>query len=197
MSELKTFSGRKPSQDYFELTSLIKFLKESEVKTYLEIGSRHGDTFHEIISSLPKEDTFGVAVDLPGGLWGTSKSVNTLVKVIQDLTNKGYNVDYKLGSSTSIKIVSYALNAAKWDAIFIDGDHTLKGVTADWEIYSKMSNIVIFHDIVGAGQYEKVYNNKVEVPILWESLKKEYKTLEFIGENSNMGIGVVFTNSKL
>lgn len=185
-----TFSGRRASQSQYELSSLIDLLRKYNVKRYLEIGAREGDTFHEIVT-LVKTD-YALAVDLPGGLWGKSSTKNNLSIAISDLKSRKYNVEAILGDSSSQEIVSRIQKMEKFDAIFIDGDHTLEGVTRDWENYKDMANIIIFHDIVGHNEAEKVSNMKVEVPILWERLKKEYQHLEIVEDGSNMGIGVIF-----
>lgn len=185
-----TFSGREASQNKFELESLIALLVEKKVKRYLEIGAREGDTFHEIMLSLPLPE-FGLAVDYPGGLWGKHTTSKKLELAINDLKSKGLNCSCLLGDSKDMFIVREAERYC-WDAIFIDGDHTLDGVTADWKNYGDLAPIIIFHDIVGQDQKEKVHGNLVEVPKLWAVLKEEFKHIEFIDEGSQMGIGVIF-----
>lgn len=187
---LKTFSGRRPSQDEFEIGAFVKLLQDRGATRYLEVGSRHGDTFYEVMSSLPP-GSYGVAVDLPGGLWGTDKSRKHLEKVIRDLKQRGYKASAIFGDSQTEATRKLIVGRGPFDAILIDGDHTLAGVTRDWNLYGKLAPIVAFHDIVGTGQAEKVNGNPVEVPILWDSLKREHETLEFVAEGSAMGIGVV------
>lgn len=184
-----TFSGRKPSQNEYELKSFINYLKDNGVKRYLEIGARHGDTFHEVMLNLEKE-SYGLAVDLPGGLWGTAKSKDALSDAVEDLNKNGYKCQFLYANSQSIETAYIVSKMEKFDAILIDGDHTLKGVTQDWVNYKDCAPIIAFHDIVGTGQYEKVKGNKVEVPILWEELKSKYKTIEFIDNGSKMGRGI-------
>ena len=46
-----------------------------------------------------------------------------------------------------------------FDAILIDGDHSLAGVSKDWQLYGELAPLVAFHDIAGAGQAEKVTGN--------------------------------------
>src|SRR5688572_15125983 len=98
MRMLQTFSGRNPSQDEFELTSFIALLRERGVRRYLEIGARHGDTFHEVMRNLPA-GSVGVAVDLPGGLWGTDKSRSALKRAAADLNGRGYKASVLFGNS--------------------------------------------------------------------------------------------------
>lgn len=187
---LKTFSGRRPSQDESELRGFIQLLRDRGVTRYLEIGARHGDTFHEVMASLPA-GSVGVAVDLPGALWGVEKSRNALNAVVSDLNSKGYKASALFGDSQTEATRRLVAGRGPFDAILIDGDHTLPGVTADWRNYGGMAPIVAFHDIVGTGQAEKVEGNPVEVPILWERIKAAHEVVEFVTSGSRMGIGVV------
>lgn len=191
---LHTFSGRRASQEEGELRSLIALLRERGVTRYLEIGARHGDTFHEVMRSLPEGST-GVAVDLPGGLWGKSSSRQSLKSAVADLKRRGYNASVLFGDSQTDATRRLIVGRGPFDAILIDGDHTLAGVTADWRLYGGMAPLVAFHDIVGTGQRENVEGREVEVPILWEQLRQTHQTVEFVSPGSLMGIGVVLCGS--
>jgi hypothetical protein len=79
-----------------------------------------------------------------------------------------------------------------YDAALVDGDHTLEGVTRDWQLYADIAPAVAFHDIVGTGEREKVQGRPVEVPLLWQSIRASGVTVaEYIAPRSRMGIGVV------
>jgi hypothetical protein len=187
---LTTFSGRRASQNEFELRSFIALLKERDVTSYCEIGSREGDTFYDVVSSLPKGSR-AVAVDLPGALWGKSTTGNQLKKVVAALAAKGYQVGYMLGDSTKENVIASILQMPRFDAIMIDGDHRYLGVKTDWLNYKDHGDLIAFHDIVGHEQREKIHNNLVEVPRLWAEIKTYRNTVEFVDENSQMGIGCV------
>lgn len=192
---LVTRSGRNASQNEAELTGFIGLLQREGVTRYCELGARHGDTVWTIATSLPIGATV-VAVDLPGGLWGTRKSQKSLVECIAELKGLGYKASVIFGDSQTDATRRLVKGRGPYDAILIDGDHTLAGVTRDWELYRKLAPLIAFHDIVGEGQAEKVYNNPVEVPILWESIKRtSQKVEEFIAPGSGMGIGVVHTET--
>lgn len=188
MKRANTFSGRQASQMDYELKAFIDFLVSRNVTRYLEIGARHGDSFHEIMSNLPYGSK-GVAVDLPGGLWGNSKSVQSLYNAIADLNLRGYDCSCILGDSKEDVILQKIYNHGPYDAIFIDGDHTLAGVTADWESFRSKAKIIAFHDIAGTGQAEKACGNPVEVPLLWQSIRDK-DSVEIVGDQSGMGIGI-------
>lgn len=188
---LKTFSGRLASQNEWELRSFIALLRKHGVRRYCEIGSREGDTFHEIMTSLPA-GSVGLACDLPGGLWGKVTTRFKLERAVSDLVRLGYPACTFFGDSTEPESVAFVKEAGPFDAILLDGDHTYEGVSKDWRLYGGMAPIVAFHDIVGDGQAEKVHGNPVEVPRLWAEVKASgARTIEFIAPGSKMGIGVV------
>ncbi|MFS2047563.1 hypothetical protein ACEN9J_03145 [Variovorax sp. Varisp41] len=189
---LKTFSGRRASQDEFELRSFIALLLEHGVTRYGEIGSREGDTFHEVMSSLPA-GAVGVACDLPGGLWGKSTTGRKLQAAVSDLGRLGYEASTLLGDSTDADVIRSVAALGPFDAILIDGDHTYAGVKADWENYRGLARLIAFHDIAGEGQAEKVQGRPVEVHRLWNEIKSQgYRTVEFVSPGSRMGIGCCF-----
>lgn len=188
---LTTFSGRRASQNEFELRGFIGLLSERGVKSYCEIGARHGDTFHEVVCSLPEGST-AVAVDLPGGLWGTEKSREHLESAVSDLCARGYKASCLFGDSQTEETKRIVVGRGPYDAILIDGDHSLGGVTRDWHLYGELAKTIAFHDIVGTGQIEKVHGSPVEVPILWQSIYRSGAvTREFVAPGSKMGIGCV------
>lgn len=188
---LTTFSGRKASQHPDELSAFVDLLLEHQVQSYGEIGSREGDTFHHVLTSL--RGCRGVAVDLPGGLWGKVTTRSKLEIAVADLTARGIEASCMFGDSKTLATKQLFQGRGPYDAILIDGDHTLEGVTADWGNYRSMARIIAFHDIVGVGQREKRPGGRVvEVPTFWRVLKSQgYNTVEFVAPGSKMGIGCV------
>lgn len=191
MTPLQTFSGRRASQHPDELGPFVSLLQERGVTRYLEIGARHGDTFHHVMTSLPP-GSVGVAVDLPGGLWGKKSSRSALNRAVADLCRRGYKASALFGDSQTEATKRLIVGRGPYDAALIDGDHTYEGVSRDWLLYGNIAGIVAFHDIVGEGQAEKVTGRAVEVPRLWAEIKASgVPVREFVGRGSLMGIGAV------
>lgn len=142
------------------------------------------------MTSLPKGSS-GVALDLPGALWGTAKSVKALRRAVDDLNRRGYRCSVLFGNSHTQATRRLVYSRGPYDAVLIDGDHTLAGVTRDFQLYGDLAPIVALHDIAGEGQAEKVEGRAVEVPLLWSTLRNSYRVREFVAPGSRMGIGVI------
>lgn len=184
-----TFSGHPAVQVESELVGFLDLLRNEEVTSYLEIGVGRGDTFHEVVSHLPLGSK-AVAVDSPESAWGLNGSHDQLIAVSHDLSDD-YRIKVIFGDSRDKEIIQKASAFAPFDCVFIDGDHTLQGVTADWENYGKFGKIVAFHDIVDTMRPNQL-GEKIEVPLFWAEIKKKYRHIEFVAPGSTMGIGVIF-----
>ncbi len=87
-----------------------------------------------------------------------------------------------------LKRVEDELKGEKVDFLFIDGDHTEIGVTADFNDYRHLvrsGGLIAFHDIV---ESQPLPTN--QVGRLWAQLKHSYKTQEFIDDPKQCGFGI-------
>jgi hypothetical protein len=188
---LKTLSGQTACQDEQELRSFKLLLRKHVVRRYLEIGAQHGDTFYAVMHALPA-GSYGVAVDLPGGAWGVENSRVSLTRAVERIKAHRREAVALFGDSHLLSTAQHIRKLGPFDAVFIDGDHTLSGVARDWELYGPMARLVAFHDIVGDARYDNAHLPPVEVPILWQRIKNAgYKVHELVTPGSAMGIGVV------
>jgi predicted O-methyltransferase YrrM len=186
--QYNTFSGQKPAQRTDELAQFIRILRREGVKSYLEIGSRNGDSFHDIgLGLLPGSRL--VSIDLPEGPWGESQSAKNLQKAVDDLNLVGRSASVIFGDSRDPRIIEQVSKEAPFDAIFIDGDHSLEGVVLDWINYRNFSNLIAFHDIAPG---HKAIKRGIRVQLLWKELKDKYRCVEIRGREQGMGIGVLY-----
>lgn len=192
----RTFSGRRASQMAGEFSSFIKLLQSRNVRSYLEVGAREADSFHEVMINLPRGSR-GVAVDLPGGLWGKDTTQKKLERAMEDLKRRGYVVSHWFGDSTTEATRSIVRMRGPYDAALIDGSHTYEGVSKDWKYYGDIAPLIAFHDIVGFDQADNVHGHPVEVPRLWEELKPNRNFVEYVDDGSRMGIGVLLLDGAL
>ena len=174
-----------------ELRRFIMYLRENEVRSYMEIGCRYGGTFEAVMMSLPTGST-GVAIDFPGGQHGDNESVRCLLAVIDRINQNGRNVECILGPSGAPEVFYRAnMRHDGFDAILIDGDHTYEGIKQDWNMYHSFGRLVALHDIAAPPGHHSRMGFKVEVPKLWQEISKDRQSVEFIAPDSVMGIGVV------
>lgn len=199
LQAMRTFSGRNASQIPYEIGGLLELMRETECKKYLEVGARHGDTFHWLVSGLGSIEV-AIAVDLPGAVWGTRTSEAHLQRAVKDLRDATrvlpLQVECIIGSSQSKEVIGQCRDLGPFDMVLIDADHRYLPVRSDWEVYRRMSRYVAFHDIVGEGQAtHDARRLPVEVPRLWKELRTEYAPhyWELIAPQSGMGIGVIDT----
>lgn len=196
---LATFSGRNASQSETELAAFVAFMLGRGCGKYLEIGARHGDTFHHVAQALGPACEC-VAVDMPGGSWGIASSVKHLLGVKKDLVARGHQkIAVVIGDSHSADIVETVRYHAPFDFALIDADHSYDAVAQDFRDYAPMAQYVAFHDIVGHTQSTTRAGQRigVEVPRLWAELKHKFESWEFVDDGSQMGIGVIKVNRQL
>lgn len=171
------------AQKTCEFFPFVHLLGKLGCESYLEIGSRYGDSFLAIGSAMKK----AVAVDLPGSHWGRPDSAGTLLRRTAALRDyMGVDAHVILGDSRDPVVIKKVGLLGPFDAVFIDGDHRYEGVKADWDNYGPLGVKAIgFHDIIGVGT--------VEVPRLWAEIKTTHTTLEYVETwgGCEMGIGVV------
>ncbi len=84
--------------------------------------------------------------------------------------------------------VARELNGAKADFLFIDGDHTEAGVTADYLDYKEFvrpGGLIAFHDIV---EDQPLPTNQVYH--LWKRIKPLARVEEFVNDPGQRGFGI-------
>lgn len=160
----------------------------SRIRTYLEIGCRHGGTYvthTELLKKLNPQFSLSTASDL----LPISPELGAYIEAIQP-TGQYMQID-----SHSVEFIDH-INNQFYDLVFIDGDHTYDGVKQDADITFNKSNIQVFHDISSlacpdVGRFWNEYKSKHE---------DTHNFLEFIDQYDSvdgtfLGIGVASRKS--
>lgn len=176
--------------DPSEYIKLLNWVKDST--SILEIGSRFGYALVDFAHCMKGKGRV-VSVDLPDAEgWNdklSAEAITHLNKNLRQLKEEGYDVHFFEGDSKDSDIVEQVRKLGPFDTVFIDGDHTYEGVSADWLNYGHLGRQVIFHDIrepqppewMGMGVWK-----------LWNVIKEEPNTEEFLAPGSKMGIGRIW-----
>lgn len=179
-------------QDEAEIAALADLFQREGVRSYLEIGSKFGGSLARIASVIPKGSRI-VSVDMPNGTKAWRESHEALERLILDLGAKGFDARVEFGDSQSPMTVKKVGWMAPFDAVFIDADHRLPGVTADWKNYGPMGRLVAFHDIAWRRARDWV-GTRIDVPEFWNSIKGDYRhqEIKLCPTGKNNGIGVLW-----
>ena len=176
----------------WELRQMLRLIKRLQPKTIMEIGSYAGGTLWSLMN-VAQRGTQVISVDMlvPFGdsnypdfqdeqrighqfLWRTWAE------------EFGHRFELLAGDSSNREIVvSSEILMPTIDFLFIDGDHSEKGLRSDVKNYGLRSRVVAIHDISST--------DNPDVGKVWNELKKMYHTREFI-HPGQAGIGVVFMN---
>lgn len=159
------------NQDRAELAALLEFIKPLDIKSYLEIGSRRGDSLYAICSAT---GCYALSIDLPDP--GHDDIAADLKETVEH-----FGVERFIGESRSEEAIALAAARAPFDLVFIDGDHTYDAVRADWLNYGPMGKVVVFHDIEHDDDPRR----------LWLEIRDGFQYKEFITPGSRMGFGVL------
>ena len=181
-------------QDESEISHFLNIVKAEGIKSYLEIGGKHGGSLWRVGSVMPRGSRI-VSVDLPHGDTSFKESQPHLEACVEDL-KKTYDHDAHLilGDSTSDEIVEKVRALGPFDMCFIDANHTEPYVRKDWANYGPMCRIVAFHDIGWRPRPEPSKKMPIEVPKVWDEIKKGYKHSEILlcYTKRDNGIGVLW-----
>lgn len=170
-----------PSQSHTEMSQMIQRIIDygKEVKVVLEIGVHRGGSFRVWQRVFKPELIIGLDNSMSG--------IQDILDEIQDDPAAHILVPVDSTDPGTVETVKSLLEGRTIDFLFIDGDHTYKGVKADWELYSPFLSekaAVGFHDINITDRED------IGVYKLWKELGGivEY----YYPEEQGTGTGVLF-----
>ena len=176
------------TQKIVEFVSLLRLLKRRKLKTIVEIGTAQGGTLYTWCK-IATSDALIISIDLPGGPFGGGYTLND-IKKFRKHRRKNQKLHFLRKDShkqeTKNKLLEI-LDGRKIDFLFIDGDHSYRGVKKDFQQYSplvKQRGLIVLHDIL---RHPKVPECKVDK--FWNEMKRKYKYVEFTDREDDRGWG--------
>ena len=199
---LAEFSNCNSPEDFYELSSrligpvqirseivgFLEMVRKDDVRTVCEIGIAAGGTNFLLTHAAGKVELM-LAIDLR---IRNARKLNFFVRDSRKLCFlQGSSYDQK-----TVEKARQALNGRTLDLLFIDGDHSYKGVKADFLCYRQFvrdGGIIAFHDIIS--DYTTRLGKKTEaysggVPEFWSQLRTIYPSMEFVANPEQDGSGI-------
>ena len=175
-----------------EIVTLLSQVRERNVRSMLEIGTRNGGTLF-LFSWTLASDARIVSVDLPSEQSLKRGYDRFKTSYLSSFIKTGQRLTLVRGDSHSPLNLAKVKSAieGELDFLFIDGDHTYEGVKKDFEMYSPLvrkGGLIAFHDICGHDP------GVSEVDRYWHEIKEGYRHREII-ENPRQnwaGIGLIY-----
>jgi len=183
-----------PIQVPAEIEKFLELVTAEPPERVLEIGTARGGTLF-LLTTAAAEEAVLVAVDAPLGArsFGGDFRYQRRRRLFEAFARERQRVVYLALDShrqETFDRVQDALAGRLLDLLFIDGDHSYAGLTADYEMYVPLvrsGGLVAFHDIV-PGPPEAVGG----VPDFWRQVRDE-TALELVEDwdQGGWGIGVL------
>lgn len=183
-----------PNQIRSEVTQLLHAVAQAKPRRLLEIGSQGGGNLF-LLSKVASPDAKILSIDLnfsPAQM----AAYPCLAAPTQQLTC------FKGDSSgpEMLRRVKDWLGNDRLDFLFIDGDHALAGIMADYRTYAPLvapGGLIAFHDIVPdhtTRHGRRTIADSGDVPIFWKQLKAQYpEHQEFVADPEQDGAGIGLT----
>jgi predicted O-methyltransferase YrrM len=174
-----------------EISQFLSLAAESNPKVIGEIGSARGGNLL-LFSLLLPSDGFLVSIELTHD--------RPRLAAYRRLVNPSQELICITGDShlpSTKERVEAALHGRLFDVLFIDGDHSLEGVSEDFEMYASFvrpGGLIAFHDIV-ADVFQRngtpTPSSTGGVPSFWRELKTRHSEYwEFVDDPEQDGFGI-------
>jgi predicted O-methyltransferase YrrM len=148
--------------------------KKKQCFSFVEIGSYIGASSSYLAAGLAKNHRSGkvYCIDTWNNDAMTEGNRDTMTEFLYNTKEFSSYIEPIRGSSTDSQVVSQVKRlAGKIDLLFIDGDHSVEGVFADWTAYSPLLSghaIVVMHDIGWAEGVQRVLTEEIKPRVIRE-----------------------------
>jgi predicted O-methyltransferase YrrM len=180
-----------PAQHEAEILAMLAFAAERDPRTVVEIGTSTGGTTFLLSAMLPSV-TCLIGLDI---LVRNQARLRAFVRDDLDL----HLISGSSRDAGTLRAVTEALRGRPIDLLFIDGDHSFSGAAEDFRTFRRLvrpGGLIAFHDIVPDATLRSGAESLTwagEVPVLWEILRSQYPSHEFVDsfDQEAFGIGVL------
>jgi predicted O-methyltransferase YrrM len=182
------------SQKYDELVPFLRRVRELDPRRICEIGTSAGGTLFAL-TRVAADDAVVVSVDI-----AIPVTTRLLRARFGRSRQRVVSIEGNSHEPATKAEVERVLANEPLDVLFIDGDHSYEGVSADFELYSGLvrpGGIIGLHDI--NEDFSERYGDQTasisgDVPRFWAELNAKHKTEELIAEagQDGYGIGIVY-----
>jgi len=187
------FPEFRADQKRSEFLSFLELLALNPPNFLCEIGSASGGSLF-LLARVCAPDATIISVD-----FGLSLVRRLIHRQMAAKRQRIISIRGDSRSSETMGRVRSILGTNRLDCLFIDGDHSLAGVTADFVNYSALvraGGTVAFHDILP--DYKSRFGIDAsgwtgDVHILWQQLRSQFPFEEFVEnpEQDSYGLGVI------
>jgi cephalosporin hydroxylase len=168
-------------QNRYEVTEYLKIIQKKKPRVIVEIGTARGGMLY-CFCQLAAPDALIISIDLPGApnCGGQTEEERQFYSsfIGQNQKLKFIPADSHLPETK--ELLKKALQGKKADVLFIDGDHSRKGVKQDYEMYKEFATddaLITFHDIK---MYPKIWGIGNEVGLFWDEISTDKAVTEII-----------------
>jgi predicted O-methyltransferase YrrM len=156
-----------------ELEVMLDIIATEQPHTIVEIGTKEGGTLFAICQVAP-DDALIISIDTSWETYALASQLDNDNEFYAEYCKPTQNLRFLHADTHDDSTLQYLKNylaGEPIDFLFIDGDHTYKGVKRDWVMYSPLvadGGMVAFHDI--ATHTDREVSCKVDE--FWVELKQ-------------------------
>ncbi len=174
-----------------EILDLIQFARHGQPRIVGEIGLRDAGNAALFCNSF-RELHHLVVLDVELRNVGKLKYLSPPRVRITALEGKSQ-------SPEMLHRVRRSLDGSLFDLLFVDGDHSYRGVKRDFILYRDLvrpGGLMVFHDIVpdradnGQPTPDRSRCYSGGVPVFWQEVRDSYDTREYVANWSQGGFGI-------